>query len=1180
MLRKMTKRFADIALFFLVIFLTCGLIHAQSPVLYTTPGTYTWTVPPCVNQVTVEVWGGGGGGGAVWSRFDPTQNSQTSDEACTAAGGGGGGGFASRTYSVTPGQVYTIVVGAGGAGGVINNSLSTNRAQNGSSGGNSTFSGPATSGFGTLTGSGGSGGGAANYLRNCLGGCYGAVHQGNNGAGGNGGIGSNGTSNFTGGNGTAGVHSGSTNDRSGAGGGGAGSTSNGGNASSTNGGAGGNASGGNGANGIVQPYGSGYLGTNGNNGSTIGGGGGGACGHNRGGNNNSHRTNVGGNGARGEVRITFSTASSPTPTFNAVPAICSGDPLNPLPTSSNEGIVGTWSPSLNNSSTTTYIFTPDPSNCANTTSLTITVSQPSIVPSFTQIPAICSGETLNALPNVSNNGISGSWSPSLNNSATSTYTFSPNSGQCATTSTLTITVNQPVLPLFDPVGPYCTGATIDPLPNTSTNLYNGTWSPALNNTQTSTYTFTPSAGQCATTATLTVSVGPPIIPTFYPFATQCSEGATSPLPNVSNEGISGVWGPIFNPLQTTTYTFTPDPSVCAQTTTATIVINSPVTTSFQQVPPLCSGDPLPVLSSVSENGISGSWSPAPNNSSTTLYTFTPDPGQCATTATMTITVNTQPVLPIFDLLPELCQNSSAPTLPIQSNNGVVGSWNQPVSTAVVGLQEYIFTPDQGQCGTTASLTITIVAPVTPQFDPLQNACQFADAPILNTTSTNGIQGTWTGQILTDVSGIQDVTFLPEPEECAFSTTLSLEIYPLPVVIAGADLEVCQGQSVTLSGQGADIYTWSSGILNNESFIPVSTDMYTLTGTSSQGCTASDEVTVVVNPVPVVIAGADQTVCSGEQVVLIASGADNYVWSNGVSNNIPFLPLPGVNTYSVVGTNSFGCTAMDEVQVSVVILEQPNFQVIGSGCAPLEITLDSYSTSGNCDWQISNGESLSGCTVQTILSQPGCYDVTLTITQSGCTSSITALNAICADEVPSAFFVSDPLQGTTLDPTVQFVNLSQNATSYEWFFGDGSDTSNAFEPIHDFPSDESGSYEVMLVASSLNGCTDTAITIIVINEELVYYVPNAFTPDADSYNQVFLPVFTSGFDPLEYHLTIFNRWGEIVFESYDSEVGWAGDYGTIDPNFQCQDGVYTWKIEFKLLSDDSRKEIFGHVNLLR
>jgi PKD repeat protein len=357
-------------------------------------------------------------------------------------------------------------------------------------------------------------------------------------------------------------------------------------------------------------------------------------------------------------------------------------------------------------------------------------------------------------------------------------------------------------------------------------------------------------------------------------------------------------------------------------------------------------------------------------------------------------------------------------------------------------------------------------------------------------------------------------------------------------------------------------------------------MYTLTGTSSQGCTASDEVTVVVNPVPVVIAGADQTVCSGEQVVLIASGADNYVWSNGVSNNIPFLPLPGVNTYSVVGTNSFGCTAMDEVQVSVVILEQPNFQVIGSGCAPLEITLDSYSTSGNCDWQISNGESLSGCTVQTILSQPGCYDVTLTITQSGCTSSITALNAICADEVPSAFFVSDPLQGTTLDPTVQFVNLSQNATSYEWFFGDGSDTSNAFEPIHDFPSDESGSYEVMLVASSLNGCTDTAITIIVINEELVYYVPNAFTPDADSYNQVFLPVFTSGFDPLEYHLTIFNRWGEIVFESYDSEVGWAGDYGTIDPNFQCQDGVYTWKIEFKLLSDDSRKEIFGHVNLLR
>ena len=274
------------------------------PVLYTTPGTYTWIVPTCVDEITVQAWGGGGGGGSVWSRFDPTSSGPTSNEACVTAGGGGGGGYASRTYTVVPGQVYTIVVGAGGIGGTINSS-GNNRANAGSPGGNSTFLGPATVAPGTLTAIGGLGGGAANFLRSCLGGCSGATHQGVNGNGGSGSGGSNGTTTFLGGNGTAGVHAGNTQDRSGAGGGGAGSSGNGGNASSTTGGNGGSGDGGAGGPGIVQPYGSGYLGTNGTNGNTIGGGGGGASGHNRGSNQNTHRTNIGGNGARGEVRILY-----------------------------------------------------------------------------------------------------------------------------------------------------------------------------------------------------------------------------------------------------------------------------------------------------------------------------------------------------------------------------------------------------------------------------------------------------------------------------------------------------------------------------------------------------------------------------------------------------------------------------------------------------------------------------------------------------------------------------------------------------------------------------------------------------------------------------------------------------------------------------------------------------------
>ncbi|WP_297513814.1 lamin tail domain-containing protein, partial [Flavobacterium sp.] len=130
----------------------------------------------------------------------------------------------------------------------------------------------------------------------------------------------------------------------------------------------------------------------------------------------------------------------------------------------------------------------------------VCVPIPSVLtPTFNTIAPICSGATLAALPTTSNNGITGTWSPALNNTATTTYTFTPNTGQCATTTTLTITVNGPVTPTFTAVAPICSGATLAALPTTSNNGITGTWSPALNNTATTTYTFTPNAGQCATT---------------------------------------------------------------------------------------------------------------------------------------------------------------------------------------------------------------------------------------------------------------------------------------------------------------------------------------------------------------------------------------------------------------------------------------------------------------------------------------------------------------------------------------------------------------------------------------------------------------------------------------------------------------------------------------------------------
>jgi hypothetical protein len=202
--------------------------------------------------------------------------------------------------------------------------------------------------------------------------------------------------------------------------------------------------------------------------------------------------------------------TSTTPTFNQVAPICLGGTLTALPTTSNNGITGSWSPALNNTTTTTYTFTPTSTvapTCATTTTMTISVNQLTN-PTFTQVAPICSGESLNNLPIVSDNNISGTWSPALNNMVTTTYTFTPNVGQCASTTSMTVQVNQPATPTFTQIAPICSGGILSALPTTSNNNISGTWSPAINNTATTTYTFTPNIGQCASNQTMNVVVNP------------------------------------------------------------------------------------------------------------------------------------------------------------------------------------------------------------------------------------------------------------------------------------------------------------------------------------------------------------------------------------------------------------------------------------------------------------------------------------------------------------------------------------------------------------------------------------------------------------------------------------------------------------------------------------------------
>jgi gliding motility-associated-like protein len=405
--------------------------------------------------------------------------------------------------------------------------------------------------------------------------------------------------------------------------------------------------------------------------------------------------------------------------------------------------------------------------------------------------------------------------------------------------------------------------------------------------------------------------------------------------------------------------------------------------------------------------------------------------------------------------------------------------------------------------------------------------------------------------------------------CEDTDQVSVTVNPLPAVNAGIDQIECDGETVTLSASGALDYSWNNGVVDGVPFIPtVGIHIYTVTGTDINGCENDDNVQVTINPNPVVEAGANKVLCEGGSVTLNGIGATAYAWNNGVVNGVPFVPALGVQTYILVGSFATGCSSIDSLTVTV----HPNPNVTTHDaeiCRGESVTLKGF---GSDAYIWTNGVIDN---VPFYPTNSGDYFVTGT-TIFGCSGS--AVAKVIVHDLPTANFYMTNDDFSIIDPSSMFMNTSSGAVSYIWDFNDGSPLSAEVSPYHEFPSVDIGTYMVQLTAISAFGCKDSTVRIIEIKEEVLFYVPNAFTPDGDNFNGVFNPVFMDGFDPRDYTLYIFNRWGQIVFESHDTAEGWDGRFGL--GGDYAQDGVYTWKIIVKAEHSNKTGVYVGHVSLLR
>ncbi|MCG8575097.1 MAG: PKD domain-containing protein [Flavobacteriales bacterium] len=388
----------------------------------------------------------------------------------------------------------------------------------------------------------------------------------------------------------------------------------------------------------------------------------------------------------------------------------------------------------------------------------------------------------------------------------------------------------------------------------------------------------------------------------------------------------------------------------------------------------------------------------------------------------------------------------------------------------------------------------------------------------------------------------------------------------------------------LNPDGATI-TWSGGITDGVGFIPpLGTSTYIVEG-DLLGCITPDAVTITVNPLPTIGAGIDRTICEGFETVLNGTGAGDggsYVWTGGASDGVSFEPPVGSTTYTVTGTDANGCQNTDEVIVHVNPLPLISFIADETlGCEPLtvEFTNTTDLPGVSCEWWFSDGNTASGCSsVINKFKTDGFYDVTLTVTTAdGCIDTVTYSNYIEVVPFPIPAFGYSDQEVTIVDPNVQFVNNSLYSTEYLWSFGDGTPTSDLESPSHTFPDVPNVAYPVTLTVWNELGCTDSLTKLIIVNDVITFYIPNVFTPDGDDYNETFQPVFYSGYDPYDFNMKIYNRYGEIVFETFNAAVGWDGTYGT---RGLVNEGVYTWSIEFRETMSDKRHKHKGHVTILK
>ena len=710
------------------------------------------------------------------------------------------------------------------------------------------------------------------------------------------------------------------------------------------------------------------------------------------------------------------------------------------------------------STTTTYTVTgTDGNGCQNTDQVTVTVN-PLPTVSAGADAAICNGNSTTITASGASTyswdqGLGAGASHSVSPASTTTYTVTGTDGNgCINTDAVTITVN--ALPTVNAGADaaICNGnsTTI-----TATGASTYSWdqglgagaSHSVSPGSTTTYTVTGTDGNgCINTDAVTITVN--VLPTVDAGVDQTV--CNGDMVTLSGSGASSYsWdngvtdGVPFAATTTTTYTVTgTDGNGCQNTDNVTVTVN-----------------PLPTTSGLTEtcNGTNTAYEVSFDvTGGTSPYTVTGESGSFAGSTWTSVFIPT----------------GNSYSLTITDANGCA-------ATPINGSHNCSCTTDAGTMQTAPAITVcgTGAATATHNGDQVfdgDDVMQFiihdnAGASLGTTFGTSGTPSfsfgggmvLGTTYYISAVAGNDaggGVVDLADP--ClSVSAGTPVTWYALPTVDAGVDQTVCENDMVTLSGSGASSYSWTGGITNNTPFAATTTTTYTVTGTDGNGCQNTDNVTVTVNALPTVDAGADASICIGNSTTITATGASTYSWDQSLGAGASHSVSPTANTtYTVTGTDGNGCVNTDAVTITVNALPTVNAGTDQTVCAGDMVTMSgSGASSYTWDNGVTDGVAFAATATTT-------YTVTGTDV-NGCQNTDQVTVTVNALPIVDAGPDQSVCEGAS-------VTLSgSGATSYTW--DNGVSNNVPFTPAV-------GTTTYTVTGTNVNGCQNTDQVDVTVN----------------------------------------------------------------------------------------------------